>query len=102
MTLQEAVEFLKLCGNIKKAAAIERQLGVAAPPEGPESRVSARSSDGSVTSAPARHSQAASFAPAADALKELLEQLQVCSPLLSLPCRCTGARLAHSITNGGC
>lgn len=75
--IQEALEFLKTSGNIKKAAALERQLGLSNPEQQPESQGS--------SSSEARQSVPGSPGSTRDVPQAILEQLQVCFTLQRLP-----------------
>ena len=74
---QEAIQFLKMCGNIKQALVIEKQLGIASAPDTAESRPSTRSSD--VSAVPLQASPPANGLSAASAqlLEDVLQLLDV-------------------------
>ena len=73
--MQEAIEFLKVSGSIKKASELERQLGLDAAKEPPESKANGLSADGSATSSTARTIVLDSSAD--DIPEEMVQQLQV-------------------------
>ena len=74
---QEAIEFLKMCGNIKQALVIEKQLGIVSAPDTAENRPSTRSSDISAVPLQASPSGSGLSAASTQLLEDALQLLDV-------------------------
>ncbi|KAK9850776.1 hypothetical protein WJX84_006318 [Apatococcus fuscideae] len=75
-SFQEAIEFLKMSGDIKQALALEKQLGIASASDVGESRTSTRSSDRSTATPPARPSNNGLSAGSARLLEDVQDLLE--------------------------